>query len=127
MTHLLQNVQSNDLDRSVKPAILSCFGDIALAIGARFEPYLQYVMQVLQQAAQVRISAESGYELFDYVNSLREGIVEAYVGITQAMKSGGKAELLLPYVQPIFGLLALIHNERDKTESLTRATIGLLG
>ena len=30
---LLQNLQSTTLHRSVKPPILSCFGDLALAVG----------------------------------------------------------------------------------------------
>jgi len=127
MTHLLNDIQSGVLDSSVKPAILSCFGDIALAIGARFENYLTFVMQVLQQASGVRIDPTTSFDMIDYVNSLREGIVEAYVGITQAMKSGGRAQLLIPYVQHIFGFLSVVHNEVDKTEPLTRGIIGLLG
>jgi len=31
--------------------------------------------------------------MIDYVQQLREGIVEAYVGIVTALKSGGKGEL----------------------------------
>ena len=34
---LLQNLQSNDVHRNVKPGILSCFGDIVLAGGDKFE------------------------------------------------------------------------------------------
>lgn len=33
---------------------------------------------------------QSDYDLIDYVQSLREGIVEAYVGIITALKTGGK-------------------------------------
>ena len=34
---LLENLQSNDVHRNVKPGILSCFGDIVLAVGDKFE------------------------------------------------------------------------------------------
>ena len=90
MQHLFQSLQSNVLMRSVKPAILSCFGDIALAIGGEFETYLQPVMQLLQQASTITASPDDGFEMIDYVASLREGIVEAYTGIVQALKSGNK-------------------------------------
>lgn len=50
MTVLLENLQSDVLNRNVKISILSCFGDIALAIGPAFEPYLEATMGVLRQA-----------------------------------------------------------------------------
>lgn len=54
MQSLLAALQSTTLHRSVKPPILSCFGDIAMAIGAGFEPYMQTTMSVLQQAGSMR-------------------------------------------------------------------------
>lgn len=36
MTHLLKDLSSGELHRSVKPPIFSCFGDIALAIGEQY-------------------------------------------------------------------------------------------
>lgn len=53
MTVLLENLQSDVLNRNVKISILSCFGDIALAIGPAFEPYLDTTMHVLAQAGAV--------------------------------------------------------------------------
>lgn len=53
MTVLLENLQSDVLNRDVKIVILSTFGDIALAIGPAFEPYLSTTMDVLRQAGQV--------------------------------------------------------------------------
>ena len=75
-----------------KPAILQCFGDIAGAIGGHFETYLSVVAQVLQQAAMVTSAPDGSYEMFDYVVSLREGIMDAWSGIIGAMKMSGKSE-----------------------------------
>jgi len=87
----LQNIQSTALANQFKPAILQCFGDIAGAIGGHFETYLSVVAQVLQQAAGVQASPDGSYEMFDYVISLREGIMDAWGGIIGAMKTDGKS------------------------------------
>ena len=54
MSVLLENLQSEILNRTVKIAILSCFGDVALAVGPAFEPYLATTMNVLRQAGAVQ-------------------------------------------------------------------------
>lgn len=47
---VLSLFQSDKVDRSVKPAVLSCFGDVALAIGPNFNRYYSYVMTMLGMA-----------------------------------------------------------------------------
>ena len=84
--------QSTTLSTQFKPAILQCFGDIANAIGGHFETYLSVVAQVLQQAANVTATPEGSYEMYDYVISLREGIMDAWSGIIGAMKFSGKGK-----------------------------------
>lgn len=51
VTVLMENLSSEVLNRNVKISILACFGDIALAIGPEFEPYLDTAMTVLRQAS----------------------------------------------------------------------------
>ena len=41
MLQLVQNLQSPEVHRNIKPQILSAFGDIALAIGDKFVVSLQ--------------------------------------------------------------------------------------
>jgi importin subunit beta-1 len=88
----LARAQSTALANQFKPAILQCFGDIAGAIGGHFETYLSVVAQVLQQAAGVQAAADGSYEMYDYVISLREGIMDAWGGIIGAMKVGDKSK-----------------------------------
>ena len=68
--------------RDVKPHVISLFADIAMAIEGDFERYSSVVLMMLQQAGQVNITSEDD-ELIDYVNTLRESILEAYTGIVQ--------------------------------------------
>jgi importin subunit beta-1 len=92
---LTNRSQSTALANQFKPAILQCFGDIAGAIGGAFEKYLSVVAQVLQQAATVQASPDGSYEMFDYVVSLREGIMDAWGGIIGAMKSSDQSKLTM--------------------------------
>lgn len=104
------------------------------------------VAQVLQQAATVTASPESGYEMYDYVISLREGIMDAWGGIIGAMKASEKskytwgvslqrsvltplttAQALQEYVESIFQLLNVIANDMNRSESLMRAAMGVIG
>ncbi|KAI0476222.1 ARM repeat-containing protein [Xylariaceae sp. FL0804] len=127
MNHLLNNLRSTALSNQFKPAILQCFGDIASAIGGHFEAYLSVVATVLQQAATITASPEGPYEMFDYVSSLREGIMDAWGGIIGAMKISGKTQALQPYVQTIFQLLNIISQDMNRSESLMRSSMGVIG
>ncbi|KAG4094253.1 karyopherin Kap95 [Neocallimastix lanati (nom. inval.)] len=126
MNHLLEDLQSSILHRDVKPAILSCFGDIALAINSNFVTYLPIVMVVLKQASSMEASPND-YDMIDYVNQLREGILEAYVGIVQGLKSGNCAGEMAAHVNDIFAFMHNIYNDVEKTEALIRCILGLIG
>ena len=128
MSALIEALQNAALHRSVKPPVLSCFGDVAMAIGAAFEPYLQLSLMMLLQAAQTR-APDDDEELIDYVNGLREGILEAYTGIVQGLKDGGRIDLLLPYIDAIMGFLEMLASDRknDFDNEVLGKAVGLVG
>lgn len=76
MEVLLADLQSTVLHRSVKPPILSCFGDVALAVGAGFEPFLETTMGVLQQAGAMRADPVSRFVYKTYERLLIELLIE---------------------------------------------------
>lgn len=128
MSALIEALQNSALHRSVKPPVLSCFGDIALAIGAGYEPYLQVSLMMLLQAAQTR-APDDDDDLIDYVNMLREGILEAYTGIIQGLKDGNRTDLLMPYVDAIMGFLEMLASDRknDYDNEVLSKAVGLVG
>ncbi|GBG75999.1 hypothetical protein CBR_g21240 [Chara braunii] len=128
MSQLLTDLSSNQLHRSVKPPIFSCFGDIALAISESFEKYLLYAVPMLQKAAEMSAQqqARGDEELIDYNNQLRRGIFEAYSGIFQGFK-GKKPEVLAPYAEHIICFIENVFQDKERDEIVTKAAIGVLG
>ncbi|KAK4771446.1 hypothetical protein SAY87_031978 [Trapa incisa] len=128
MTHLLKDLSSNQLHRSVKPPIFSCFGDIALAIGEIFEKYLVYVMPMIQTAAELSVHTSGGDDdMSEYTNSLRNGILEGYSGIFQGFKGSSKTQLLMPYAHRILQFLDNLYMEKDMDDQAMKTAIGVLG
>jgi importin subunit beta-1 len=125
-TALIRVLQNPELHRSVKPHVLCVFGDIALAIGVAYEPYLQISLMMLLQASQM--SAPSGEEeLIEYINELREAVMEAYTGIIQGLNDGHLLDKLAPFIDAVINFLEMVAADDNRTESLLERTIGLLG
>ncbi|KAG1829680.1 karyopherin Kap95 [Suillus variegatus] len=127
MNVLLENLQSNVLDRNVKISILSCFGNIALAIGPAFDPYLNTTsMDMLRQAGSVQPNPLD-FNLMDYVAQLREGILEAYTGIVTGFKNTEKTPTLLPHVPSILELVHQCIADEERSDSIVKLSFGLIG
>ncbi|KAK6943445.1 Importin-beta, N-terminal domain [Dillenia turbinata] len=127
MTHLLKDLSSNDLHRSVKPAIFSCFGDVALAISEHFEKYLPYAIPMLQGAVEICVRMDTNdEEMMEYGNQLRRSIFEAYSGILQGFKTS-KSDLMLPYAAHLLQFIELVSRDKNRDESVTKAAVAVLG
>ncbi|CAF3394129.1 unnamed protein product [Rotaria sp. Silwood1] len=137
MTHLLNCLGDDKLHRSVKPQILSTFGDIALAIGGYFKKYLEHVLNTLNQACRAQVS-KNDYDMIDYLNELREGCLSAYTGIIQGLRNSvtpaGDASLALAELQLvtvqlpfIVQFLETIARDPNKSDSIIGSAIGLIG
>ncbi|NP_001191603.1 importin beta 1 [Aplysia californica] len=131
MMMLLENLGNDSVHRSVKPQILSVFGDIALAIGMNFKHYLDVVMTTLQQASQAQVD-KTDYDMIDYLNELRRGCLEAYTGIVQGFEGrcdtpSSDVVLIQPHVNHIVSFIEHISVDDDKSDSNVAACCGLIG
>lgn len=108
---LLEDLQNPTLNRQVKPAVLSCFGDIALAVGGNFVKYLPSTLQMLEQAAGMKISPDDD-DLVEYMTVLREGILEAYIGVVQGLVIRAYLFTILVVFEPKFTgyMMVVVHN-----------------
>jgi len=128
MKALLANLQNGNIDRSIKPHVVSTMGDMALAIGAGFERYIQPVMRMLTQASMTRFRPEEmDQDNIEYLNTLRYSIVEAYTGILNSFGADNKADIMLPFMEKIFPFIDLIASEPTKSTDLHKATLTLIG
>ncbi|KAJ6750385.1 hypothetical protein OIU85_000964 [Salix viminalis] len=127
MNHLVRNLQSAELHRSVKPPIFACFGDIALAIGEQFSKYIEPTVAMMRSAAEVCAQMDnSDEELMDYGNQLKRSIFEAYSGILQGFKDS-KPELMLPHAGHLFQFIEVVFREKYRDESVTKAAVAVMG
>ncbi|XP_053666618.1 importin subunit beta [Anopheles marshallii] len=131
MTLLLENLSNPNLHRSVKPQILTVFGDMALGIGPDFKKYLNVVLPMLGAATQVQID-QHDYDMIDYLNELRESVLEAYTGIVQGLKGSDKTPLedvtaLLPNVPFIISYIISIAKDSELSDGNIAIAAGLIG
>lgn len=131
MTLLLENLSLPALHRNIKPQILSAFGDMALGIGPEFKKYLAIVLQMLQQASTLQVDTND-YEMVEYLNELRESVLEAYTGIVQGLKGADRIpnsdiELLKNHVPHMIQYLVTIAQDPEINDSITAVMAGLIG
>ncbi|CAL9693896.1 unnamed protein product [Knipowitschia caucasica] len=132
MNLLLDNLRNQDVHRSVKPQILSVFGDIALAVGGEFKKYLAVVLETLDQASQAQVD-KTDYDMVDYLNELREGCLEAYTGIIQGLKGDQEnvihpdVMLMQPRVPFILSFIDHIAMDEDHSDGVVANSAGLIG
>ena len=146
MEGLLTILKSPAIRRNVKPNAVSAVGDVALATGSSFPPYLQMTMEILSQAGTVEAD-DSDVAGQDFVWAMREALVDAFVGILNGLKSSRKSldsciagEIVAersgaaestgafqPYVNAIMGFLRQGWDDEDKTDQFCSSSLGLIG
>jgi importin subunit beta-1 len=89
MVSLVDLLRSPVVHRQVKPNAITTIGEIALAIGPAFGPYLEIVMGILSQAGSTA-AASNDQSMVEFVWVMREAIVEAFIGILNGLKTADR-------------------------------------
>lgn len=134
---LYTNLQNQAVDRRIKATIMSVFGDIAMAVAGDFDKYLAPVVQMLTQASATTIQEgpqqqPAAEEWFEYLNSLRQGVLEAYTGIIHGLRDANKLHLFKEHVSDVIKLVALIADDKTAldsavSDSTMRAAVEVIG
>ncbi|KAK7575826.1 hypothetical protein V9T40_012112 [Parthenolecanium corni] len=124
MTLLLHNLSDNTVHRSVKPQILSLFGDIALAIGPAYEKYLEIVFGMLVQASHIQVD-RTDYDMIDYLNELRESILDAFTGIVQGLPT--ENPIVNAHLQFMLEFIKTVGRDDDSNDNTICSSVALIG
>eukprot|EP00889_Picochlorum_renovo_P003422 jgi/Picre1/30452/NNA_005816.t1 len=131
MTILIQNLEDPEVPKSVKPSILSSFGDISIAIGDDFVKYLKAVAAPLGAAAAMSVemarTVGDDEDEIAYINSLRQHILEAWSGILNALSKEMIDEHLKMYAPMIIEYVEHIAHDPHKDLSVLNRATGALG
>lgn len=126
MNILGNNLQNSDLRRELRPLILSCFGDIASSVGDQFIEYLQVVMDICAQAQTLQ-PEDSSLESLDYILSVREAVLDAYVGMIGGLHD--RPDAIYPFTTQVFQFLLSVYSDINMTVSdhVCRSVVGIFG
>lgn len=124
---LLGGALSNEhAKQEMKPAIISCFGNLATTLGPHFQQYIPAVIQVCRMASAFG-PQDNSEEAIEYIFSVKEAILECYSGIVGELLN--QPEVLEPLVGEIFTFLHDMSSDIDMSsiESIASSIVGLLG
>jgi importin subunit beta-1 len=124
MTLLGGLLSSSNVDTSIKPTILSTFGDIAQAICEQYQPYIAPTVEKLLQAKN---SLDGQTSLMD-PDALACAILDAYTGMIQGLHVNGYANFFHEFVQYPVDFLHTFSQTMDSYEEyVLRRAVGLIG
>merc|ERR1712176_46147 len=94
-----------------------------------FEKYLGPVLQMLHQASQTKLSdgPADSEDWIDYINSLREGVLEGYSSIVHGLKDAGKLYLFKQSVNGALDFVQCITQDNAANETVLKATVNFVG
>ncbi|BHF61223.1 Importin subunit beta-1 [Sparganum proliferum] len=128
---LMQILQNVEADKTIRPAIISAFGDLSLALGPGFTKYLTVVMETLKQATQAEVDLND-LDMVDYLNSLWSSCLEAYTGIVQGLKGDDnqpspQLQFVATHVPFILSFVQHAGSDPICTEEIISSSCGLIG
>jgi len=126
MSVLLSNLGNKDINRRIKPPVICCLGDIALAIGGNYERYLGFVMQQIVPVSMAQLPADASYDDVEYVQNFRESICEAYTAILNGLGPDSKADLFLPSLNSVIPFLDMLSKDENSSPAAIKAALDLI-
>jgi importin subunit beta-1 len=126
MSALFACIRNENVHRDVKPIVISCFGDVAMAIAAAYDPYLPISAMLLMQASSQQPPADNE-DMVYFINRLRTSVLEAYSGIIVGFADGQALERLESLLPQILQFLSSLSLDATKDEVVLQKAVALIG
>ena len=122
-------LERKDVDRKLKPLVMTALGDLALATRGQFEPYVPGTVKLLSQAAFTRLEdgPVDSEEWIDYLNQLRAAVLDAYTGLVHGLREANRHVVLKDSVQGILEFIVRLIEDKSVSEDVLSAAMGLVG
>lgn len=122
-------LERKDVDKKLKPLVMTALGDVALATKAQFEPYVAGTVKLLSQAAFTRLEdgPVDSEEWIDYLNQLRASVLDAYTGLVHGLREANRHMILKDSVQGMLEFVVRLIEDKSVSEDVLSAAMGLVG
>ncbi len=97
-----------------------------MAIEGDFDRYSETILQILKQAGEVNINTDDE-DLIEYMNTLRNSILEAYSGIVQGLSAAQKQDSIFMHMESIVDFLKRSAQDQNRSGEVLKSAVGLLG
>jgi importin subunit beta-1 len=122
-------LERREIDKRLKPLVMTTLGDLALAVRGRFEPFVPGTVKLLSQAAFTRLEdgPVDSEEWIDYLNQLRGAVLSAYSDLLYGLKDAGRHAVLKDSVQSILEFVVRLTEDKSVSEDVLSSAVGLVG
>jgi len=122
-------LESKDVDRKLKPLVMTAMGDLALATRGQFEPYVPGTVKLLTQASFTRLEdgPVDSEEWIDYLNQLRMAVLEGFIGLVYGLREANRHMVLKDNVQSILEFIVRLIDDKSVSEDVLRKGMDLVG
>lgn len=122
-------LERKEVDRRLKPLVMTSVGDLALACRGNFEPFVAGTIKLLSQASTTRLEdgPVDSEDWIDYLNQLRSSVLDAYTGLVHGLCEAKKQVILKDHVQSILEFIVRLIEDKSVSEDVIKAAMGLVG
>ncbi|KAF0992443.1 hypothetical protein HZS_6540 [Henneguya salminicola] len=132
MMIIFKHFTNTALDIQLKSHLLILCGDLALALGPDFRPYLSETLELLKVVSTLSSSEDDDVDYIEAVDEIKSSCLETYTSILQGMYqiepiTGEDFQVWSPHISYTLHLIDTISQDPNHSDSIACSSCGLLG